>query len=167
MRPRCTPRSRGRWWSSSRTCLPRSGSSFPRWRRTPPRFGRLELLAPGGVETGHVELRRVVARPALAQRAVVPLLEHAWFDAVQHGLAGGHGKVFAGQRQEGFYVDLGSIFDLGALRPFQDHHLIPLPAAMGITLTKTIHPGDDSIQVKVADAVGKQSFETAFPFTIE
>ena len=31
-----------------------------------------------------------------------------------HNLAGSHGKVFAGQRQEGFYVDLGAIFDLGA-----------------------------------------------------
>src|SRR5207245_2908475 len=27
--------------------------------------------------------------------------------------------VFAGQRDEAFYVDLGSIFDLGALRPVQ------------------------------------------------
>src|SRR6202049_514084 len=34
----------------------------------------------------------------------------------------------AGQRREGFYVDLGSIFDLGSLRPFQNLHLIPLPA---------------------------------------
>jgi hypothetical protein len=32
---------------------------------------------------------------------------------------GGVRKVFAGQRAEGFYVDLGSIFDLGNLRPFQ------------------------------------------------
>src|SRR2546430_10996769 len=38
-------------------------------------------------------------------------------------------KTFAGQRGEGFYVDLGSIFDLGALRPFQNLHLIPTPAA--------------------------------------
>jgi len=37
-------------------------------------------------------------------------------------------KVFAGQRDEGFYVDLGSIFDLGALRPFGNLHLLPLPA---------------------------------------
>ncbi|MGH9920512.1 MAG: DUF4331 domain-containing protein [Nitrososphaerales archaeon] len=36
-------------------------------------------------------------------------------------------KVFAGQRGEGFYVDLGSIFDLGTLRPFQDAHLIQIP----------------------------------------
>lgn len=40
--------------------------------------------------------------------------------------------VFAGQRADIFFVDLGSIFDLGALRPFQNLHLIPLPAAMGV-----------------------------------
>jgi hypothetical protein len=31
-------------------------------------------------------------------------------------------KVFAGQRAEGFYVDLGAIFDLANLRPFQELH---------------------------------------------
>jgi len=30
--------------------------------------------------------------------------------------------VFAGQRAEGFYVDLGAIFDLGILRPFEQAH---------------------------------------------
>ena len=40
--------------------------------------------------------------------------------------------VFAGQRADIFWVDLGSIFDLGALRPFQNLHLIPLPMADGV-----------------------------------
>ena len=40
-------------------------------------------------------------------------------------------KVFAGQRLDGFFVDLGSIFDLAALRPFQNLHLIPTAAAAG------------------------------------
>ena len=31
-------------------------------------------------------------------------------------------KVFAGQRAEGFYVDLGAVFDLGDLRPFAGLH---------------------------------------------
>jgi Domain of unknown function (DUF4331) len=31
-------------------------------------------------------------------------------------------KAFAGQRAEGFYVDLGAVFDLGNLRPFQGDH---------------------------------------------
>ena len=40
--------------------------------------------------------------------------------------------VFAGQRAEGFYVDLGSVFDLVDLRPFQDLHINPLAAAPGV-----------------------------------
>ena len=44
----------------------------------------------------------------------------------------GGGKVFAGTREDPFFVDLGSIFDLAALRPIQDNHLIPLPATAGV-----------------------------------
>ncbi|MHB8574870.1 MAG: DUF4331 domain-containing protein [Dehalococcoidia bacterium] len=40
--------------------------------------------------------------------------------------------VFAGQRADGFYVDLGSIFDLGTLRPVEMLHLIPTPNAAGV-----------------------------------
>jgi hypothetical protein len=40
-------------------------------------------------------------------------------------------KVFAGPRDDPFYVDLGSIFDLGGLRPLNPAHLIPLPAEGG------------------------------------
>ena len=38
----------------------------------------------------------------------------------------GGGKVFAGQRDDPFFVDLGSIFDLAGLRPFNPFHLIPI-----------------------------------------
>jgi hypothetical protein len=34
----------------------------------------------------------------------------------------GNATVFAGQRAEGFYVDLGAVFDLGILRPFEGAH---------------------------------------------
>jgi hypothetical protein len=44
-------------------------------------------------------------------------------------------EVFAGQRDEVFPVDLGSIFDLGGLRPFNAAHLIPLPPEPGIDTT--------------------------------
>jgi hypothetical protein len=47
------------------------------------------------------------------------------------------GQVFAGQRAEGFYVDLGAIFDLGDLRPFQNLNAFnKMPAAPGINSTK-------------------------------
>jgi hypothetical protein len=55
-------------------------------------------------------------------------------NAAVHHLASGE-DVFAGQRLEGFYVDLGAVFDLGDLRPFQDLHIVPLPAGSGVDAT--------------------------------
>ena len=52
-----------------------------------------------------------------------------------HSLPGGH-TVFAGQRLEGFYVDLGAVFDLADLRPFQNLHLASMvPPAAGVDAT--------------------------------
>ncbi len=51
-----------------------------------------------------------------------------------HSIGGGR-TVFAGQRLEGFYVDLGSIFDLGTLRPFENLHIGSLAATAGVTGT--------------------------------
>ena len=51
--------------------------------------------------------------------------------AAVHSLPGGV-AVFAGQRNDPFFVDLGSVFDLAALRPFQNLHLIPTGAAPGV-----------------------------------
>jgi hypothetical protein len=48
-----------------------------------------------------------------------------------HTLANGT-KVFAGQRDDAFFVDLGSIFDLAGLRNFNALHAIPKPAAAGV-----------------------------------
>jgi hypothetical protein len=55
--------------------------------------------------------------------------------------------VFAGQRAEGFYVDLGSVFDLAALRPFQNLHLIPTPATAGVDGTAGLNVHSISIQI--------------------
>ena len=70
-------------------------------------------------------------------------------DAAVHDLGGGV-RVFAGQRAEGFFVDLGSIFDLGALRPVQELHLIPLPAAAGVNATKQANVHCIAIQVPIS-----------------
>jgi hypothetical protein len=63
-----------------------------------------------------------------------------------HSIAGGR-TVFAGQRLEGFYVDLGAIFDLGDLRPFQNLHMPALAAGAGVNATNdfSVH----SIALKV------------------
>jgi Domain of unknown function (DUF4331) len=57
-------------------------------------------------------------------------------------------KVFAGQRADGFYVDLGSIFDLLNLRPFQNLHLFsPFPAMPGVNALDHINVKSIALQV--------------------
>jgi hypothetical protein len=59
-------------------------------------------------------------------------------------------QVFCGQRAEGFYVDLGAIFDLGDLRPFQNLQLISSPAAPGVNTTATLNVHSIALQVPIA-----------------
>ena len=56
-------------------------------------------------------------------------------------------RVFAGQRLDGFYVDLGSVFDLAALRPFQSLHLIPTTNADGVNALRAFNVHTIAIQV--------------------
>jgi len=70
-----------------------------------------------------------------------------------HSLAGGI-SVFAGQRAEAFYVDLGAIFDLGDLRPFANLHatfgLPGLPKAPGVNATNHLNVHSIAIQVPIS-----------------
>jgi len=68
--------------------------------------------------------------------------------AAVHTLGTGE-KVFCGQRNDGFFVDLGGVFDLGDLRPFQNLHLIPSAAAPGVDDTKTLNIHAIAIQVPI------------------
>jgi hypothetical protein len=63
----------------------------------------------------------------------------------------GHTKVFAGQRLDGFYIDLGGVFDLLDLRPFQNLHLIPTPAADGLDDLKAFNVHSIAISVPISD----------------
>ena len=75
-------------------------------------------------------------------------------DAAVHSLGGGR-KVFAGQRAEGFYVDLGAIFDLGDLRPFANLHatfgLPGIAAGPGVNATAQVNVHSIALQVPVTD----------------
>ena len=71
--------------------------------------------------------------------------------AAVHNLGGGI-TVFAGQRAEGFYVDLGAIFDLGNLRPFEQLHNqfglgVFTQAAPGVNATNHLNVHSIAIQV--------------------
>jgi len=65
-------------------------------------------------------------------------------------------RVLAGQRAEGFYVDLGAVFDLGILRPFeQDHTTFGLAntglgqMAKGVNSTAGVNVHSIAIQIPI------------------
>jgi hypothetical protein len=70
-------------------------------------------------------------------------------DAAIAGLDGG-GRVFCGQRADAFFVDLGSVFDLGTLRPFQSLHLIPTANASGVDSLAQANVHTIAIEVPIA-----------------
>jgi hypothetical protein len=73
--------------------------------------------------------------------------------AAVHSIDGGI-KVFAGQRDDPFYVDLGSIFDLAGLRPFNPAHIIPLPAANGVDDVSGYNTHTIALQIPISQLKG-------------
>ena len=69
--------------------------------------------------------------------------------AAVHSLPSGE-TVFCGQRNEGFFVDLGSIFDLADLRPLQNLHLIATSPAMAVDATATLNVHTIALQVPIS-----------------
>src|SRR5215475_9161088 len=82
-----------------------------------------------------------------------PNYESALGGAAVHTLADGS-TVFAGQRAEGFYVDLGSIFDLADLRPFQNLQVfakaLGFAAQPGVNATKFLNVHSIALQVPIS-----------------
>ena len=88
-------------------------------------------------------------------------------DSAVHDLGGGV-KVFAGQRAEGFYVDLGAIFDLLDLRPFQNLHALHMfnKPAPGVNATNQLNVHSIAIQVPITDLVRKGASGEADPRSV-
>jgi len=83
--------------------------------------------------------------------------------------------VLAGQRAEGFYVDLGAVFDLGDLRPFeQDHNTFGLSGtglgqmAAGVNSTAGVNVHSIAIQVPIKEltASGKMPTSVTAPHAV-
>ncbi len=72
----------------------------------------------------------------------------------------GSRKVFAGQRADAFHVDLGSIFDLGALRPFNDVHLISMPVMNGVNAVQSYNVHSIALQVPIKELTRNHDMPT-------
>jgi len=81
---------------------------------------------------------------------------------LKHRKTGHTVKVFAGQRADPFFVDLGSVFDLGTLRPFQDLHLIKVGGVGndGIDSLAQSNVQTIAVQVPIADLTRDGSVPT-------
>ncbi len=77
-------------------------------------------------------------------------------------------NVFAGQRAEGFYVDLGAVFDLGDLRPFEQLHAqyglnVFSSAAPGVNATAALNVHSIAIQVPTSQLLQPGSHPATDP----
>jgi len=79
--------------------------------------------------------------------------------AAVHTLPTGE-TVFAGQRNDGFFVDLGAVFDLGDLRPFQNLHLIPSAAAASVDPLATLNVHTIAMQIPIKNLTPDGSVPT-------
>jgi hypothetical protein len=68
--------------------------------------------------------------------------------AANHHLPSGE-WVFAGQRNDGFFVDLGAIFDLADIRELQEHHLIMSAPGTSVDPLKTLNIHTIAIKIPI------------------
>jgi hypothetical protein len=73
--------------------------------------------------------------------------------AIHHFSRNGHtGHVFAGQRADSFFVDLGSIFDLADLRPFEQLHAgSTLSSSAGVNSQAALNVHTLALQVPITN----------------
>ncbi len=118
------------------------------WNRK--QFFSVERVAGGKVET---LARKLPCPPCNIGPLSTPDYPKLAGKAV-HALPGRR-RVFAGQRADAFYVDLGAIFDLGDLRPIANLHntfgLPALKATKGVNTTRFLNVHSIAIEVPIAD----------------
>jgi hypothetical protein len=69
-------------------------------------------------------------------------------------------KVFAGQRDDPFFVDLGSIFDLAGLRPLNNLHAIPLAPEDGVDGVAGYNTHTIALQVPIRQLTRNRAMPT-------
>jgi hypothetical protein len=124
----------------------------PNWNR--PQTYNVTLVrsnAHGGEQKGELLGENLLTPPDNIGPRSTPDYD-ALAGAAVHTLSDGS-VIFAGQRDDPFFVDLGSIFDLAGLRPFNPFHLIPLPAAPGRDAVAKYNTHSIVIQVPISQLI--------------
>ena len=103
----------------------------PNWNR-PQTFSVTKVVrAANGQLTSTVLGTNLLVPPCNVGERSTPKYQQTFGAAAVQALGTGR-KVFAGQRSDAFFVDLGSVFDLAGLRPLNQAHAIKLPVMQGM-----------------------------------
>ncbi len=98
-------------------------------------YGPIPAVAANVTQTYTVQRNGVTVASDLSVPApnIGPRTTPSYHDIASDGIHsfGTDRMVFAGQRDDPFFADIGAIFDLGGLRPFNGAHLLPLATAKG------------------------------------
>jgi hypothetical protein len=123
---------------------PITSISSPNWNRK--QFYSITRTTHRGSE---VVARNLSCPPCNIGPASTPDYESLAAQAV-HRFHGGR-TVFAGQRLEGFYIDLGAIFDLGDLRPFEKLHIGGMANSLAVNSTNEFGVHSIALQLPMSD----------------
>ena len=122
----------------------------PAWNR-PQTFSVTKVVrAANGTKTSTVLGKGLKVPPCNVGERSTPAYQSTFGAAAVQTLGTGR-KVFAGQRSDPFFVDLGSIFDLAGLRPLNPAHLIPLPVMQGMNGLQGLNVHTIALQVPKTD----------------
>jgi hypothetical protein len=123
-------------------------------------FNRRQFYGVSRIANGKTEVlaTRLACPPCNVGPASTPNYADLATEAI-HPLAGGR-TVFAGQRLEGFYIDLGAIFDLGDLRPIQELHVGNMAASVGVNSTANYSVQSIALKVPISDLTASGTVPT-------
>ena len=111
-----------------------------------PQDFKVERMKSGDTKTLGSNLRTVPANVGPRSTPNYPALAATGVHRLNNG-----GKVYAGPRDDAFFVDLGSIFDLGGLRPFNTLHVIPKAAEAGVDGVAGYNTASIVLQVPISE----------------
>ncbi len=117
----------------------------PNWNR-PQTYTVTKVVRGNGTTTRTVLGSNLLVPPCNVGLRSTPNYDSKLGAAAVQALGTGR-KVFAGQRSDPFFVDLGSIFDLAGLRPLNQAHLIKLPVMQGMNGLQGLNVHTIALQV--------------------
>lgn len=122
----------------------------PNWNRPQTYSVTKVVRATNGTSTSTVLGTNLLVPPCNVGERSTPNYDAKLGNPAVQALGTGR-KVFAGQRSDSFFVDLGSIFDLAGLRPLNPAHLIPLPVMQGMNGLQGLNVHTIALQVPKAE----------------